>query len=131
MEQGIHGLFHGIGIGGTLGIDIEHDEAVIAVAQGDSLHGFQGIVQGVGLCGGGVDANADERIAAPGAQDVPVVAVKIGGIEPLLNVIFLAGGVGSFQRLLKGDQLQKGGIAGGNVHQASSSWGNHQLLLGS
>ena len=82
VENRVADLLHIIGRGGPLGIDIEHDEAVETVAQGNPLHGFQGVVQRIGPGGGGVDADADQRILPPGAQNVSVFRVEIGGVEP-------------------------------------------------
>ena len=38
VKLGVIGHFHVIRIGGTLGIDIEHQKAVETVVQGDTLH---------------------------------------------------------------------------------------------
>ena len=81
MEGLITGFFHGIRISGPLGVHVEHNKTVKAVAQSDPLHGFEGIVQVVGLGCGRIDADADQRVLSTGAQDVPVFGVKIGGIE--------------------------------------------------
>ena len=89
LELLIADLFHIIRRGCPLGIDVEHDKGVKAVAQGDALNGFQGIVQRIRLGGGGVDADADERILSPGAEDIPVLRVKIGGIEPLFDIVLV------------------------------------------
>ena len=67
VEQGIANLFHGIRVCGPLGVDVEHEKAVVTVAQGDALDGLQGVVQVVRLGGGGVDADADQRLLPAGA----------------------------------------------------------------
>ena len=108
-------LFHIVGRGSPLGVDVEHEKAVIAVTQSDALHGFEGIVQGIGLGGGGIDANADKGIFSSGAQQIPVFRVKVGGIQPFFNVIVRRGGVGGFQSLPEGKKLQFRGGNGGNV----------------
>ena len=87
VEEAIADSLHGVRVGGPLGVDIEHEEAVKSVSQSDALHGFQGVVQMVRLRGGGVDPNADERMFPPSAQDIPVFRIKIGGVEPLRNII--------------------------------------------
>ena len=66
VKSGIAGPFHGIRVCGPLGIDVEHEKAVKAVAQSDSLHGFQRVVQLVRSGGGRVDADADQGPFAPG-----------------------------------------------------------------
>ena len=40
VQGGVADLLHIVGRGGSLGIDVEHDETVEAVAMGDPLHGF-------------------------------------------------------------------------------------------
>ena len=40
MEGLVADLFHIIGGGGPLGVDVEHDERIKAVAVSDALHGF-------------------------------------------------------------------------------------------
>ena len=95
--------------------DVEHEKAVVSVAQGNPLHGFEGIVQGVGPGGGRVDANADQGIVSSCAQQIPVFRVKVGGIQPFFNVIVRRGGVGGFQSLPEGKKFQFRGGNGGNV----------------
>ena len=132
VQQRVADLLHIVGRGRPLGVDVEHDEAVKPVPQGNALHGFKGIVQRVGSGRGGVDANADQRLFPPRPQYVTVFRVKIGSVDPLFDIVFVAGGVGGFQRLPEGDQLQLLCRSAGNVrHQLSSTGGNHRLLLGS
>ena len=40
VEGRVVGLFHVVRVRGPLGVDIEHEEAVKAVAQSDALHGL-------------------------------------------------------------------------------------------
>ena len=115
VEPQVALLLHIVGPGGPLGVDVEHQEGVKPVSVGDPLDGFEGVVQGVGLRRGGVDAHADQGILSPGPQDVPVLGVKIGGIEPLFYIIFVAGN-GRGQGLLEGQDLDLGGVGRWNVH---------------
>ena len=47
VQDVIAAALHGVWIGGPLGIDVEHQETVITVCQGDALYGFERIVQPV------------------------------------------------------------------------------------
>ena len=73
-------LFHVIRIGGPLGVDVEHNEAVVAIVEGHPLHGLEGVVQVVWGGGGGVDAYADQGLFSPCAQNVTVFRVDVGDI---------------------------------------------------
>ena len=44
-----------------------------------------------------LDANADQRLFPPRPQYVTVFRVKIGSVNPLFDIVFVAGGVGGFQ----------------------------------
>ena len=76
------GCVHIVGVGGTLGINVEHDPAVEPVGGGQPLHAFQGGVQRAGLGGAGVDADADQRVAAHPAQHKTVGLVSMGLVIP-------------------------------------------------
>ena len=119
VAEGLHVLLvepqvalplHIVGPGGPLGVDVEHQEGVEAVAGGDALDGFEGVVQIVGLGCRGVDAHADQRIPAPGAQDIAVLRIEIRGVEPFFDVILGAGGVGGAQSLVEGQHFDLGGV---------------------
>ena len=107
---------HVLRSGGSLGIDIEHQKAVVAVARRDPFHRFQRIVQVPRRRGGGVDPDTDQGILSPGPQQVPVLRVVIGNIQPLLPVKIP---LGRDQGLLKGQNLQFLGLASGNMHLTS------------
>ena len=87
MELPVAHRLHVVGAGGPLGVDVEHQEAVVSVGVGDALHGLQRGVQGVRRGGGGVDADADQGLLPPGAQDVPILRVGVGHVEPAAHVI--------------------------------------------
>ena len=72
VKGGIAHRLHIIGPGGPLGVDVEHQKAVVSVGKGDALHRLQRGVQGIRRGGGGVDAHADQGMLSPGPQDVPV-----------------------------------------------------------
>ena len=116
MEGGVAGRLHIVRPGSPLGVDIEHEKAVIAVVQGDALGRLQSGVQGVRGRGGGVDPDTDQGILSPGPQQVPVLRVVIGNIQPLLPVKIP---LGRDQGLLKGQNLQFLGLASGNMHLTS------------
>ena len=116
VEGLVVGHLHVVGVGGPLGIDVEHDEAVIAVAQCDALHRLQGIVQIVGGGGGGVDAHTDEGFLSPGAQNVTVFGVEVGDIEPLVDIVVGAGQGGLLQSGGEFHQFQFVGLTGGDMH---------------
>ena len=42
MQPFIAAALHGIWIGGPLGVDVEHKEAIKTIGQGDALHGLEG-----------------------------------------------------------------------------------------
>ncbi len=106
---------HVLGPGGPLGVDVEHEEAVVPVAQGDPLDRFQRVVQLPRRGRGGVDADADEGILPPGPQQIPVVRIVVGDIEPGVPVKGLL--LGGDQGFFKGQQPQLLGLAGRNVHK--------------
>ena len=120
VERLIAVLFHVVRVGGPLGVDVEHDKAVKAVVEGHPLHRLQGVVQIVGGGSGGVDAHTDEGALAPGGQNVSVLAVEGGHVQPPIDVIVLFGGERLVQRLLEGQQFKQAGFAAGNVHGGSS-----------
>ena len=72
VEDQIARPLHGIGVGRPLGVNIEHYEAVVAIAKGDPLHGLERVVQIVRLGGRRIDADANKRIFAPGTQNIAV-----------------------------------------------------------
>ena len=111
---------HVVRVGGPLGIDVEHDEAVKAVVESHPLHRLQGVVQIVGGGGGGVDAHTDQGPLAPGGQDVTVFTVEGWDVQPPVHVIVRFGGEGLGQGLTKGQQFKGAGLAAGNVHGGSS-----------
>ena len=87
VELGVVGQLHIIRIGSTLGVDVEHQKAVEAVVQGDTLHRLQSVVQIVRGRGGGIDPDADQGVFSPGAQDISVFRVNIWDVEPAFRVI--------------------------------------------
>ena len=111
VEQRIESLFHIVRPGGPLGIDVEHEKAVIPVGMSNALHRFQGGVQSFRRRGGRVDADADEGVLSPGAQNITVLRVCIGHIQPFFNVILPGGAQGIFQS--RGKQLQRQGVSAG------------------
>ena len=113
MEGLVADLVHVLRSGGPLGVDVKHEKAVVPVPLGDALHRLQGVVQIPRGCGGWVDANADERVLSPGAQQVPVLGVVVGDIVPLVPVVVVPGGD---QSLLEGQDLQLLGLAGWDMH---------------
>ena len=96
---------HVIGAGGTLGVDVEHQKAVVSVGQSNALGGLQGGVQGVRRGGGGVDAHADERLFTPGTQDVTVFGIGVGDIQPAADIVVRRGPESGLQGRVK--QLQR------------------------
>ena len=76
----IAGTLHVVRMGGSLGVDIEHQEAVIPVGKSDSLGGLQRGIQRVRRGGGGVDADADQGTLPAGSQNVTVFGIGIGDI---------------------------------------------------
>ena len=78
---------HVVGVRSPLGAEIQHHEGVEAVAQGYTLHALQRRVQMVRPGGGGVNADADEGPAAPGAQQIPVFRVGGRHKQPPAHVI--------------------------------------------
>ena len=101
---------HVIGPGGPLGIDVKHEEAVKPVVQGHTFHRLQGVVQVVRGGGGGVDAHADQRLLAPGAQNITVFGIGVRHIEPAAYIVIRGGAQGGVQRRIK--QLEGHGIRG-------------------
>ena len=97
VEVRIQRPLHVAGAGGPLGVDVAHDEAVKAVAQGDALHAFEGVVQVAGDGGGGIYPQAEQGAAAPGAQKVSVFPVGVGDVQPAVRVIVRGGGLGGLQ----------------------------------
>ena len=90
IAQGaVGGLVHIVGVGGALGVDVEHDPAVKAVGGGKALHTFQGGVQCAGLGGAGVDANAYQRVGANAAQYVTVRLICMRLVIPDAARIFI------------------------------------------
>lgn len=44
MQVAIHRLMHIVGVGGALGVDVEHHEGRKAMTRGDALNGFDRVV---------------------------------------------------------------------------------------
>ena len=80
MQLQVAALLHRVGVCGSLGVDVEHNKAVKAVAQGNPFHRFEGVIQIVRLGGGGVDADANQRVFPPCAQNIPIFGIEIRGI---------------------------------------------------
>ena len=87
MKGLIEGFLHMLRVGRALGIDIEHEKAVVAVGKRDALDRFERIVEIVGRSRGGVDPDGDEGILTPGTEDITVFVIKIGNIEPARGII--------------------------------------------
>ena len=87
MEGVIAGLLHVIRVCGPLGIYVKHEETVISVVEGHTLYRFQGVVQGIRSCSGGIDTYTDQGAIPSGSKDVSVLRIKIGHIEPAGGVI--------------------------------------------
>ena len=98
-EGAVGDLVHVVGVGGTLGVDVEHDPAVEAVGIGQPFHAFQGGVQCAGLRGAGVDADADQRVSAHPAQHIAVGQVGVGLIIPDAAGVFACFQTGKLFRL--------------------------------
>ena len=116
MEHRVAGPLHIVGPGGPLGVDVEHQKAVVPVGKRDPLGGLEGGVQGVRRGGGGVDAYADQGLPAPCAQDVPVFRIMVGDVQPPAHIIVRRRPEGSGQGVVKELQRQGGCGALGNVH---------------
>ena len=87
---------------------------------GDALDGLERVVQIARLRGGGVDADADQRIDPARAEDVTVFGVEIGHIEPGIAVVGLAL-AGERQALFKIQHLDGLARAARDMHQRSAS----------
>ena len=105
-EGAVGGLVHIVGVGGALGVDVEHDPTVKPVGGGKALHTFQGGVQRTGLSGAGVDADADQRMSAHPAQNVAVGLVGVGFVIPDAAGVFARFQTGQLFRL-HSDYLSK------------------------
>ena len=102
MQRAVEGRVHGVWIGRALGVDVEHREAVIPVAEGDALDAFERVVQIARLRGRRVDADADERVCAPRAENVTVFGVVRRHVQPARGVIVVV--LGAVERVVKGQQ---------------------------
>ena len=114
MQRAVEGRVHGVWIGRALGVDVEHREAVIPVAEGDALDALECVVEIARLRGRRVDADADERVCAPRAEDVTVFGVVRRHVQPARGVIVVV--LGAVQRVVKGQQRARLTRALGNVH---------------
>ena len=117
VQRAVEGRVHGVWIGRALGVDVEHREAVIPVAEGDALDALECVVEIARLCGRRVDADADERVFAPRAEDVTVFGVVRRHVQPARGVIVVV--PGTVQRVVKGQQRARLARALGNVHWVS------------
>ena len=88
VQLGVQRPFHVVRRGGPLGVHIEHDKGVKSIPQGDPLHALEGRVQCPGPGGRGVDADADQGIFSPGAQNISVLCVGVRHKQPLIHVVF-------------------------------------------
>ena len=114
MQRAVEGRVHGVWVGRALGVDVEHREAVIPVAEGDALDALERVVQIAGLRGRRVDADADERVFAPRAEDVTVFGVVRRHVQPARGVIVVV--LGAVECVVKGQQRARLARALGNVH---------------
>jgi len=71
----------------ALGVDVEHEEAVVAVVFRHALHRLKRRVEPIRLGGRGIDADAHERLFPARAEKISVLRVKIRHIEPFLRVV--------------------------------------------
>ena len=87
VEEFVSLALHILRARGALGVDIEHDKAVITVCERDALYGFEGVIKIIRRGGGGIDADADKRILTACAEYVSLFGVEIGDIEPFGTVV--------------------------------------------
>lgn len=87
MQRFVERQVHIVGICRPLGIDIKHYPAVVTVSGGNARHAFERIVKIVRRGGRGIYAYADERIVSASSEDISVIGIVIGNIQPLFGVI--------------------------------------------
>ena len=121
VKGGIARWLHVIRPGGPLGIDIEHEETVVAVIQCDPLGGLEGWIQRIRRGGRGVDPYADQGLQAAGSQNVTVLGIGMGNIEPAVYVVIRRWLQSGLQSRFK--QLQRDGVRGsfGNMGHGKHS----------
>ncbi len=87
MECEIAYFFHILGIRGTLGVDVEHDKAVVAVGVRDPFDGFERIVEMIGMRRRGIDADTDKRFCADRAEKIPIFLIGIRHVDPFFPIV--------------------------------------------
>ena len=93
MKTGIENRIHQVRIGCALGIDIEHQKAVIAVCFRNTGNGLKCIVKSVRRCSGRVDTDADQRIFAACAENITVFRIKVRHIKLESNSVVILEGI--------------------------------------
>lgn len=100
VQTRIHGVVHIIGVGGTLGIDIEHHKRRKTMALSNALNGFDRVIQSLRRCGAGIDTKTKQRIVALGTEREASSIIGRAIVEPLhmLRSWFGTFYYGEFQR---------------------------------
>ena len=126
VERLVHLPLHVLGPGGPLGVDVEHDEAVVAVAPRHPLHALECGVQGPWGGGGGVHPHADQGPFARVARMYRYFPVGVGHVEPTGGVVVRGRRLGRRQG---GRAISEfGGQAAGDVHGEVPPLGEFMLI---
>jgi len=96
------------------------DLGLIPVAEGDALDALERVVQIARLRGRRVDADADERIASASSENISVIGIVIGNIQPLFGII-VPPAAGRCKSIVKAYDIKKAAFAGRDVHYFTAS----------